>query len=232
MKITIALGCLLLAALGGCKTTGQQRSETTQDELIQFRSSTVSMRDNLAAALRELDQLVSKADVDPKPHYESFQNLVVSTRKSNERTRAGVKDVKRSGDDYFTRWEQELSSIASPEVKQRAEERRKELALEYQKIEEAMTRAEEKVAPLMSKLADLNTYWSHDLTPHGITTMADVARQASKDGEEAAKLLEGVLGEVDKVASALKVSTPPPPEAQPAAAPPTTEKSEGEKPQG
>ena len=153
-----------------------------------------------------LNQVVATAKSDPRPAYETFRKELENTKRQAARVRKRANDMKKQGQAYFEAWEAEFEKVASPERRQRFEQRKEELAAQYERIEEYAQQVKADYDAFMQDLNDIQLVLGVDLTAKGIESIADDVTKTTKGAQKINSHIDKYIEILDQVAAELRLS--------------------------
>lgn len=209
-----ALGVLAALALGAvpaCQSSGVENSQATQATMAEFKTQMQTFQSQLDATLESLDGILKQAKVDPKAEYAKYTTNLEQLNASADKAKATAEQIKSRGNTYFTEWEKSAAGISNEDIKKISDERRAELQKTYKELQDKMAALAADGKPLRVQLNDLQKYYSQDLTEKGIDATKNTVASAKASATKLVKGLKDVLGDLEKVATQLKVAAPPPP---------------------
>jgi t-SNARE complex subunit (syntaxin) len=194
--------CLMLAAvLGGCASTGIERSAKASSSLrlveSDYRQVPVQVDDTNAA----LNELIRPGQTDVKKAYDRYAEQVTKLQQLGKRLDQHSDEMRTRGRDYFEEWEKQGGSFSNPEIRQLSEQRRSDLGQAYAAVTQASIGAKSDLDGFINDHKNIQTYLSNDLTPKGLASMSAVAQSAQQDGQKLKDSVQPVLGAIDAAKS-------------------------------
>jgi len=216
MNTRIALASLaLLPALllnSACQSSsGSQKAESTAMSMDGLRGAVETLKTKVNAAAGSLATVVEKGAVDPKAPFEQYKKDVAAVVDALAKAESNLKTMKSEGATYFAEWEKQAATIQDPDLKAAAGERRTRLAKAIEDVSAAMDAARAEITPFATKIQDVQTYLSNDLTPAGIESIEGKSKEISKGADAIGDELDDVVEALEKHAPEFKTAKPPPP---------------------
>ena len=183
--------CAVLAAafaVSGC-SSGPDAAGTV-DSMTAFGLEIAKAKDsidNTVAALRAV--VASQPDVI-NANVAAYAKTVSALDAHAKVVRGRAEEMTAKGDLFFQDWEA-LANVGP--------ERRAGLTASYAKIKADMTAAREEFTPFLASLKDIDSYLKVDPSPTGISTMAELVRQARVTGASVKTRIDAVLVQVNSV---------------------------------
>jgi hypothetical protein len=206
MKKIHLLALLLASAalvVNGCKTTGYKQADKTGEGISNFRDEVINVQKAVADSLVALDQLVAQAATDPREAFKNFAKAVGDVESAAKKAKSRADTMRNRGEAYFKEWQDQLQTVANPEIRALAEERREELQKVFSSISDVMQDAKTKFEPFLADLMDLRTFLSTDLTIAGMDAAKDTVGQIRKEGRDVKTAIDKAVEELNKIAALL-----------------------------
>jgi len=197
---------LLLASaafLGGCATTGMDRSEKTSNSIREVDSEIRKLIVQIDVTSLSLDALVTPANPDLKKTFVTYSDNVTKLDKNGKREIKRMDEMKAQSKEYFAEWEKQGNAYTNPEVRELSEERRNKLAVIYARVPEATAGVRGAYLDYMKDLKEIQIYLSNDLTPQGITTITPVTQKTIQHLDALKASFRPVLVALDEIKAEL-----------------------------
>lgn len=196
LLVGLCMGVLCAGALSGCGGSGYKKADSTTSSMNALKNELLSGKDQVAKTMTALNQVVDTAGKNPRPAYEKFKKGFTNTQKQAAKVRSRANEMNKQGQAYFKKWETEFKKVASPEMKQRFEQRKTVLADQYKKIQEYAQLVKTDYGSFIQNLSDIQLVLGVDLTPKGVESVTDVISRANRDAQ-------GIYGHIDTYVSIL-----------------------------
>jgi uncharacterized protein YPO0396 len=214
---------VVIFALSGCKSTGQERTAYQLETMQQYRTSLDAGSKQINATMAALDQLTGTTTADLRPLYDKFKAELAKLDADAATTRARAAAMKERAKENLDKWEQETrAEIASPEIRRisdqqraRARERFEELRLTAEGGRDAYNR-------LSANLHDIQKVLDLSLTQASIESVKPVVETTRGDAQTVQNAIGEVVAKLDNVKSALSTTTGAPVPASGPSTPPST----------
>ena len=209
MKTIVVFGMAILCTiiLSGCGGgSGYKKADSTSGSMDALKAELLNGKDQIAKMIKALNQVVASANANPRPAYETFKKEFENTKKQAKKARNRADAMKKQGQAYFKTWEAEFKKVASPEVKQRFEQRKAEMTDKYQKIQEYSQQVKTDYDAFMQDLSDIQVVLGVDLTAMGIESIADTAAKATRDAQTIYGHIDTYVSILDEVSAAMRPS--------------------------
>src|SRR6185369_466089 len=122
------------AVLGGCATTGMDRSIKTSNSIQEVDNEIRKMIVQIDVTAASLDSLVIAGSSDLKKPFYSYSDNLSKLESEGKRVLKRVDQLKSSSKEYFAEWEKQGDSFTNPEIRQLSAERRNQLAEIYARV--------------------------------------------------------------------------------------------------
>jgi hypothetical protein len=202
-KKTLALSTGLLlstaAFLGGCATTGMDRSVKTSNSIQEVDSEIRKMIVQIDATGSSLDSLVMAQKPDLKKPFESYSDHVAKLDHEGKKTLKRIDEMKSNSKEYFAEWEKQGDTFTNPQIRELSEERRTRLAGIYAQVPAAGIGIRGAYTAYITDLKEIQLFLSNDLTPRGIESIDPVARKTVQDRETLKASLRPLIAALDDI---------------------------------
>jgi hypothetical protein len=164
--------------------------------------------------MNSLTAVASTTRGDLREVYTKFVKDVGTLKAQAKAVRTRAADMRERKDAYVKAWHESLETVANPEIRTLAEERRKKVEGFFQKIRDAYGPLKDSYEPFEADLTGITKYLDNDLTPAGITSLAPVIAKAGESSKVVIERASALIAEIDSATKALSpMLTPPPVEA-------------------
>jgi DNA repair ATPase RecN len=206
-KHSLALFAMLLlgtaAILGGCATTGMDRSAKTSNSIQEVDNEIRKMIVQVDVTAASLDSLVIAGSSDLKKPFNNYSDNLDKLESEGKRVLKRVDQLKSSSKEYFAEWEKQGDSFTNPEIRQLSAERRNRLAEIYARVPAAGAGIKGAYNAYLTDLKEIQKYLSNDLTPKGVEAITPVAQKSVQDLNELKGTLKPVITALDEIKAEL-----------------------------
>ena len=192
----VGVTILCAAFLAGCGGSTYKKADSTVSRINALKAELLDTKEQVGKMTTALNQVVDSADTNPRPAYETFKKEFEKTKRQAAKVHKRADEIKKQGQAYFKKWEAEYEKVASPEMKQRFEQRKAEMAAKYQKIQEYSQQVKADCAEFIQDLTDIQVVLGVDLTAKGIQSITDMVDKATRDAQT-------IYGHIDTYVSIL-----------------------------
>lgn len=185
--------------LGGCATTGMDRSVKTSSSIQEVDSEIRKMVVNLNTTAASLDSLFLANQPDLKKSFDTYSNDLKDLDQQGERVIKRVDDMRESSTAYFAEWEKQGDTYTNPQIRQLSEERREKLAAIYAQVPAAGAGIEANYLVYLTDLKEIQQYLSNDLTVGGVNAISPVAKKSVQDLDALKASVRPVIYALDEI---------------------------------
>ena len=194
----IAAACLLLGITG----LGVQQSAVAQDKpatmvtLNQFHNEFNLLRDTLARTMSALEGVKAAANEngDLARPFATYSAACVDLESQVQKVREHGMAAKARAKEHYDAWQKELTDMANPKLREKAQKRFAATSGEFDKIGEKVASAKESFAPLAADFKDINTYLKTDLSKDAVSSLSTTIWKMGNQ----ARSVDGKLADVCK----------------------------------
>jgi hypothetical protein len=199
---TVFLLLCTAALMGGCATTGMDRSQKTSNSIQEVDSEMRKLIVQIDATGASLDTLMLAQQNLKKP-FTVYSDNVVKLDHEGKKTLKRMDEMKARSKDYFTEWEKQGDTYTNPQIRELSDERRARLANIYAQVPAANIGVKGAYTAYLTDLKELQMFLSNDLTPTGIATIDPVAKKTIQDRENLKASLVPVIAALDDIKAEL-----------------------------
>jgi hypothetical protein len=194
------------ALITGCATggsSGYKQADKTGAGIAAYRDEIVNGKKAIDATMKSLGDIAATANTDPRKAYEQYKKDVANLESTAAKIRSRAQAMQASGQAYFAQWQQELSQVSNPDVRELAEKRKAKLQEAFDTIAETAKPLKEQFDPWMTDLKDLQLYLSNDLTVAGVNSAKSMFKKTAKKGVTVQESMDAVLAELNTIAATI-----------------------------
>ena len=191
------------AFLGGCATTGMDRSVETSGSIKDVDNELRKMMIQINATATSLDVLVTPGQPDLKKSFDTYSDNVSKLDTEGKRVLKRLDEMKSRSKEYFGEWEKQGNTYTNPEIRELSEERRSKLAGIYAQVPAAGVGIRGAYQAYLTDQKEIQMYLSNDLTPKGIESITPVAQKSVQDLQILNESLKPVLTALDEIKAEL-----------------------------
>jgi len=185
--------------LGGCATTGMDRSVKASNSIKDVDTEIRKMIVQIDVTAASLDSLVAPGQSNLKKSFDKYSDNLVKLEKEGKRVGKRTDEMKANSKEYFEEWEKQGDAFTNPEVRELSGERRAKLAEIYARVPAAGYGVKGTYNAYLTDLKEIQRYLSTDLTPKGVVAIAPVAGKSVQDLEALKASLRPVIAALDEI---------------------------------
>lgn len=191
------------AFLGGCATTGMDRSVKTSNSIRDVDSDIRKMFVQIDVTAASLDALVAPGQQDVKKALKTYTHDLDTLEHEGKRALKHIDEMREHSTEYFGEWEKQGGEYKNPEIRELSEERRIKLAAIYARVPAAGAGIKVAYNAYLTNLKEIKTYLSNDLTPQGLITIDPIAKRAIQDKETLKSSVQPLLAAMEEIKAEL-----------------------------
>jgi len=189
--------------LGGCATTGMDRSVRTSNSIKDVDSEIRKMIVQIDVTAASLNSLVAPGQTELKKPFDTYSDNVNKLDSEGKRVLKRTEEMKAHSTEYFGEWEKQGDAYTNPEMRGLSAERRTKLAEIYARVPEAGYGVKGNYQAYLTDLKEIQKYLSTDLTPKGVESINPVAQKSVEHLDALKKSLQPVLAALDEIKAEL-----------------------------
>jgi len=189
--------------LGGCATTGMDRSVKTSNSIREVDSEIRKMIVQIDVTAASLDAVVTTGQPNLKKPFEKYSDNVENLDKEGKRVIKRLEEMKIRSNEYFAEWEKEGDAFTNSEIRELSTERRTKLAASYARVPAAGAGIKGTYNAYLTDLKEIQKYLSTDLTPKGVEGITPVANKSVQDLDALKQSLQPVIAALDEIKAEL-----------------------------
>ena len=189
--------------LGGCATTGLDRSVNTSNSIKDVDKEISKMIVQIDATGTSLDTLVLPGQSNLKKSFGSYTDNLSKLDSEGKRVLKRLDEMKSQSKEYFGEWEKQGDTFTNPEIRVLSEQRRSKLAETYAQVPAAGSGVKGAYHAYLTNLKEIQKYLSNDLTPKGVEAITPVAQKSIQEREALKESLRPVVSALDEIKTEL-----------------------------
>jgi len=206
-KHSLAFFAMLLVGtatfLGGCATTGMDRSVKTSNSIKDVDSEIRKMIVQIDVTASSLDSLLILGQSDLKKSFDSYSKNLTHLESEGKRVTKRVEEMKSHSKEYFSEWEKQGDAFTNSEIRELSAERRNKVAEFYSQVVLAGAGIKGTYNDYLTDLKEIQKYLSTDLTPKGVDAIAPVAKKSVQHLDDLKESLKPVIIALDEIKAEL-----------------------------
>ena len=189
--------------LGGCATTGMDRSVKTSNSIREVDGEIRKMIVQIDVTAASLDAVVTTGQPNLKKTFGKYSDNVENLDKEGKRVIKRLEEMKVRSNEYFAEWEKEGDAFTNSEIRELSTERRTKLAASYARVPAAGAGIKGTYNAYLTDLKEIQKYLSTDLTPKGVEGITPVANKSVQDLDALKQSLQPVIAALDEIKAEL-----------------------------
>ena len=189
------------AFLGGCATTGMDRSEKVTNSIRDVDTEIRKLIVQIDVTNLSLDNMVNGSTQDLKKNFDIYTDNVSKLENNGNREIKRMDEMKANSREYFAEWEKQGSTYSNPEIRDLSDERRANLAAVYARVPESAAGVRGAYFDYLKDLKEIQIYLSNDLTPKGIEAITPVTKKSAQHKDNLKSSLRPVIAALDEIKS-------------------------------
>lgn len=204
---SLALCTMLLLGttffIGGCATTGMDRSVKTSNSIRDVDSEIRKFVIQVDVTAASLSSLTMAGQSDVGKSFKTYSDNVEKLDSEGKRVLKRIDEMKAHSKEYFEEWEKQGAAYTNPQIRELSDERRVKLAEIYAQVPAAGVGIKGAYQSYLTNLKEIQSYMSNDLTPKGLEGIDPVAKKAVQDSEALKASLKPFLAALDEIKAEL-----------------------------
>lgn len=226
IKTCSMLGLVVsVVALVGCRSDpARDRSDNAVNTLLDAKSALLAGEKQVGQQQEKLATLKSGSG-DLRPAFEAFRDQIPVLLKEADRLRIESGTIHEQATAFTSNWQRELATIQNQDLRQKGEDRAKEVRERYLRIDELYSEVNTAYSKYLSELKDLDTYLVLDLNYPALQTARQWFDHAHESGEALRSSIRALASELGTTTNVLSPIPMPMPQQPSQPAPATSEAS-------
>ena len=167
--------------------------------LKDFRAGLVESQRQIDATLASLRELTNPDTADLRAAYNRYCDQLARMNHHAVELRREADAMRASRDQYFGRWEDRVTQIDNPTIRNSAEARRKRLRDAHEEIITTSGEARDAYGPFMKDLQDIKKFLAADLSGGAIADLKEASKKVQEDGAVVNARIGAVIETLDAV---------------------------------
>ncbi|HBA73326.1 MAG: hypothetical protein A2X82_16220 [Geobacteraceae bacterium GWC2_55_20] len=185
--------------MGGCATTGMDRSVKTSNSIRDVDTEIRKMMVQIDVTAASLDSLVMPGQSNLKKSFDTYSDNVAKLDSEGKRVLKRTDEMKSNSKEYFGEWEKQGDAFTNAEIRELSTERRNKLAESYARVPAASSGIKGTYNAYLTDLKEIQKFLSTDLTPKGIEAITPVAQKSVQDLDALKASLVPVITALDEI---------------------------------
>jgi len=193
--------CILI--LGGCASSGIQRTERTVDSAQTLRNEYENFGAQIDITVRTLDRITTTHADDLKPAFKNFTTELTELESQAKRVISRSKNLNSHSSQYLRTWERQLTKVDTPALRQQAEQRRDQAAAMLEDTKDELERIQPEYEQFIAGLNEIKLVLDYDLNPGGVASITNVIAKAKNEAIPLKNDIDTVIRGLDAIIETL-----------------------------
>ncbi len=185
--------------MGGCATTGMDRSVKASNSIRDVDSEIRKMIIQIDITAASLDSLILPGQTSLKKPFDTYSDNLARLDSEGKKVLKRTDELKERSKEYFEEWEKQGDAFTNPEIRELSAERRTKLAEIYARVPAAGHGIKGTYHAYLTDLKEIQKYLSNDLTPKGVEAITPVAKKSVQDLDALKVSLQPLLAALDEI---------------------------------
>lgn len=169
--------------------------------IAEFRASLIESEQQIDATLASLANLNDPGQTDLTGAYNNYCDQLARMKEMSATLKTEADAMRASRDAYFSKWDEKVSEIDNPTIRQSAEARRKRLRDAHEQIITTSSEAKDAYVPFMKDLEDVRKYLANDLSKSSLADINDAVKSVQSNGVIVKNKIDAIVRTLTKVES-------------------------------
>ena len=208
--IVIAAGMMLALVSGGCTNSNAAAPERESEAVASMddlRQEALSARWDVDKTMETLNELPTST-TDLRATYDKFSSQVDEIKSDAAKIKQLTADLQNRVDEYVKKWQEDMSKVTDPSMKQLSEQRRDAVQKRMAEVRTAHKGLANTYSAFYDDLVSIRTYLGNDLTPAGVKAVEPKIKKANEDRAAMKPYGDELLKVLDQISAGM--ATPPP----------------------
>lgn len=201
-KLTITTAMLTLF-ISGCESTyysamekvGIHKREILVDRIEEAQEAQEEGQEQFKSALAEFKSVTNFDGGNLETVYENLNEEYENSEEAADSIREHIEDVNSVAEALFDEWNEELDQYTSANLRRDSEQQLKDTQKRYQRLYNAMQKAETSIDPVLNALRDNTLYLKHNLNARAITSLKSELGNVNSDVGSLIQAMESAIQE-------------------------------------
>jgi hypothetical protein len=194
LALLASIACGLLAA---CQT--ERVSEQTAQKITNVQTEVRLGRATLVDTTASLKMLGDAKDDQVKSAFDAYSKSLQNLEEKSQGVGFVLDTAVDQGNQYFARWDKNISEISNSDLQTSAQERKTEMLTAFNEVHEKINTLRGNFRPYMVKLKDIQKAMAADLTPAGRAAAAPMIKDTLAQKDAILKDIDAVDKSLEKL---------------------------------
>jgi len=192
------------AAVGLMGAVAAQDKKQVTVDLSEIRKGLTELQARVAdnAAALEGVKKAAKSNSELKSAYGKFEQSFKKLETQIDTLRSQATQMRARADDHYKAWQNELSKMGNPKLREKAQNRFAEAKEEFDEIIVLAGEAKQQLEPYMADLRDVNQYLGVDLSPEAVKSLNNTIWKLGNKSSSVIASIQHVNAQINKALEA------------------------------
>ena len=194
-----------LAILGGCKSTyysameklGYHKRDLLVDRVEDARDAQEQAKEQFQSALEQFTALVGFEGGELEETYKRLNREFERSEDRAEAVHKRIGDVQDVAKALFREWKNELDDYTDSRLKNLSEQKLEQTQKRYERLIDAMKRAEARIDPVLAAFRDQVLFLKHNLNAQAVASLETELASVRTDVSSLLKAMEASIAEAN-----------------------------------
>jgi len=195
----------LVLSFTGCRSAyysaweklGKHKRDLLRDNVQEAREDQKAAAEQFKDALTKLKELYRFEGGDLEKTYNTLKAEYDRSVSKADTVKNRIRKVDQIAADLFAEWEQEMRSISNPRLRDDSRLKLQQTQRRYEKLRQAMQRAERGMEPVLAQLRDQVLYLKHNLNAQAIGALKGEALDIEKEIQQLIRDMNAAIAQAD-----------------------------------
>jgi hypothetical protein len=203
--IRVLLGSIYILLLVGCQTAyyktmeqlGFQKRDILAHRVEKVRDTQIEAKEQFQSALEQFSSVVNFKGGDLEALYERLNGEYQASEEKAGEVHNRIAAVENVSGALFEEWEEELNQYSDPSSRRKSKRQLAQTRAHYDKLIQAMKRAEAKIDPVLATFHDQVLYLKHNLNARAIAALQGDLNTIETDVNRLIQEMEAAINEAN-----------------------------------
>lgn len=203
--LTGLLPVLFLLLFSGCQKAyydtmekfGVHKRDIMVDRVEGARDSQEEAKEQFQSALEQFSTVLNFKGGKLEDKYQTLQAEYDKSRSKADEVKKRIDAVEDVSEALFAEWEDELDQYTSPSLRRDSERKLVQTRRQYDRLIQAMRKAETKIDPVLRAFRDQVLYLKHNLNAQAIASLQNELVEVESDIADLIREMERSIGEAN-----------------------------------
>ncbi|BAW80634.1 hypothetical conserved protein [Candidatus Nitrosoglobus terrae] len=192
----LALGCQT-AYYKAMEKFGYQKRDILSYRVEKVRDAQTEAKQQFKSALEQFSSVVNFNGGDLEVLYNKLDGEYQDSKDKAEKVHSRISDVESVAGALFSEWKEEIGEYHDASLRRKSEQQLAQTKVKYEKLLEAMKRAESKMEPVLGTFHDQVLYLKHNLDARAIASLQSDLSTIEANVNQLIKEMESAINEAN-----------------------------------